>query len=244
MTRPDSSDINAIGGAHPGTKTQEELANELRYVNKNAMLADEYAQAQIKDDRSLGTLANNIISKAEWHFSTFSDSNASPKYPVSPSNSYLAGGTLSSTPEGKFTVSDNSNENTRGALAVNKPRSVIYSDSKSTTLGSLDIDTADGYELNQLSTTFPSTNYSPTKPWLKKIFPHLYDRNFLYAMTAEIIITSLFVLLDKQGVGKSAKSSENTTRKQNDASQNDMAVIIKDNQEIENQLFERTNQQS
>lgn len=244
MTRPDSNDINAIGGAHPGTKTQEELANELQYVNKNAMLADQYAQEQVKDDRSLGKLASDIVSKAEWHFSTFSDSNSSTKYAASPSNSYLAGGTLSCTPEGKFTVSDNSNENTRGALTVDKPKSTIYSDAKSTTLGSLDIDTADGYELNQLSTTFPSTNFSPTKPWLKKIFPHLYDRNFIYIMTAEILVTALFVLLDKQGVGKSLKSSENTTRKQNDASQNDMAVIIKDNQEIENQLFERTNQQS
>jgi len=241
MTRPDSNDINAIGGAHPGTKTQEELANELQYVNKNAMEADQYAQEQIKDDRSLANLANSVISKTEGYFSTFSDSNASPKYPASSSNSYLAGGTLSSTPEGKFTVSDNSNENTRGALSIDKAKSTIYSDAKATTLGSLDIDTADGYELNQLSTTFPSTNYSPTKPWLKKIFPHLYDRNFLYAAVTEIIVTTLFVLLDRS-ISKGLKSSENTTRKQNDASQNDMAVIIKDNQEIENQLFERTNQ--
>lgn len=269
MSYPNPDDIKAIGGAHPGTQSQAEIEAALVKLNETKVYNRLQAREKIKKIRELedklyaakgikppleretvvtvspspvdelSEQAAATLKAAEWKMETFSDSNASPKYAVSSENHYLAGGTVSSTPDGNFAVSDNSNEIQKPVLSSSKNKSKFYSDSTSTTVGSLDINTKDGYELNKLSPVFPSTNYSPTKPWVKQIFPYLYDTEAMTFYITEIVVGALFVLLDKQ-VSK-GKTSENTTRKQ---SEKDMVLIIQDNQIIEDQLFDRNTQPS
>ena len=70
MTNPDPSDITAIGGAHPGTQSRQEMSSS--------------ASIEIDTSRSLSDVANQVISSAEFHFNSFADTNRSPKYAVDP----------------------------------------------------------------------------------------------------------------------------------------------------------------
>jgi len=240
MTKPNIANDTAVAGAHPGTKTEAEIrSNILNLANSYGPYYNEVDNADPRQAGSelndLGKKALQVIRAGEWRTSTFSDTNTSPKYAVGSAYHYLGNGTICAGDDGIFTFSDRSNEQSRPVLSINKQNSAFTSDSEKTTLGTLDIDTVDGYKLNPLSPVYPSTNYSPTKPWNRMLLPDLFSNTtYLKGLAIEAVVGALLILIDKS----LDKTSENANRKQNSK---DMAVIIQDNQEIENQLFEQDN---
>jgi hypothetical protein len=206
MTQPDPADTNAVGGAHPGTKSRQEMAGNVSF--------------DIDPTRSLGEVSSRILRAAEFHTNALADTNTSPKYAVDPNVSYYGAGALSIVPRlGKLLMSSSLNEANRGAFTLDQSDSSFYSSMDKTTLGSLKIDTVDGYELNPVSPVFPSTNFSPTKPWIKKLFPTLSSSNLVRIALLELVGLALLRLADK-------KPSENFESKPDI----DMATIIVDNQ--------------
>lgn len=215
MTQPNPSDAAAIGGAHPGTQSQDEMGNSISFT--------------IDRDKDIGQVANKILQAAEWQFTSLSDPNRSPKYAIDPGVSYYGSGSLSLVPGlGKLMFSSSMNEANRGALSLDEGQSTFFSSLVGTTLGSLDIETTDGQVLNPLSAKQPSTNYSPTKPWVKKLFPAL--GNLMGIAILELVNKTLLDSLDSQ---REPKASENNERKKDI----DIATIIVDNQEIEDQIL-------
>lgn len=214
MTKSNPLDSTAIGGTHPGSASREEIQSKV------SLLPDAGSD--------LGNAANQILSSAEWHLNSMVDVGKSAKYAVDTSVSYYGGGALSIVADlGKFVFGDNNTENNRGGVTMDKSQSSFYSDLGTTTLGSLKIDTVDGYELNPLSPTYPSTNYSPTKPWIKKLFPSLSIKDLMTIAVLELIQVTLLRVIDKGNQSENFESKED----------NDIGTIIIDNQNIEDQLF-------
>lgn len=217
MTQPNEIDNNAIGGTQPGTKSLEEIQAKVRI--------------QVDTTRTLANVGTDIINAADWHLNTFSDPHSSPKYAVDPTVSYYGNGSLSLMSRlGKLTFGTNINEPTRGAFSLDQSQSVFYSSLNGTTLGSLAIDTIDGFILNPICATFPSTNFSPTKPWIKKLFPTLSSENLLRVAILELIQVALFKIIDNISGTQSDKESENFESK-------DIATIIQDNQALEDEIL-------
>lgn len=213
MTTPNIKDTSAVAGSHPGTATQEELRSKVSLA--------------IDSDRTLSDAASKVMSAAEWHLNSLSDCMSSPKYPIDPEVSFLAGGAISvNRSRGTFLLSSVSNEQSKGAISFDHSKSNFYSNLNTTTLGSLNIDTVDGYELNQTSTTRPSTNFSPTKPWTRKLFPSLSVDTLMSIGILGIIVVTLKNI-------SGSNNSENFTSK----SDVDMSTIIVDNQIIEDQFY-------
>jgi hypothetical protein len=219
MTQPNPFDLTAVGGTHPGTQSQEEIEGRVSF--------------KIDNDKSISEVGSKIMNAAEWQFTSLSDPNKSPKYAVDPSVSYFGAGALSLIPRvGKFIFAANMNEANRGAFRLDHGESALYSSMNTTTLGSLDIDTVDGQVLNPQSPQQPSTNYSPTKPWIKKLFPTLSSKNLMSIAILELVQFTLLDALDKQ---REPQPSKNNERKPGV----DMATIIVDNQLIEDELLGR-----
>jgi hypothetical protein len=184
----------------------------------------------VDNDKDIGEVGNKILNAAEWQFSSFSDPNRSPKYAVDPEVSYYGAGALSLIPRlGKFIVASSSNEANRGAFSLDQEQSSFYSNMKSTTLGTLDVETTDGQVLNPQSAQQASTNYSPTKPWIKRLFPLPSTKTLMSIAILELVQKTLLDTLD----GQREPQSKNKERKRDI----DMATIIIDNQEIEDQLL-------
>lgn len=217
MTYPDNKDPTAIGGTQPGTQSVSEIESKISF--------------NIDNTKSLSEVTDQVTRSAEWHLSTITDPSRSTKFAVEPGISYYGAGSLSLLPRiGKFVFASNTNEANRMAFSVDQEGSNFYSSVVNTTLGSLNIDTVDGYELNALSPVNPSTNFSPTKPWVRKLFPSLSNKNLMTIAVLEIVQVTLLKLLDKN----MKPNSETTESKQGD---NDMALIIVDNQNIEDDIF-------
>lgn len=217
MTYPDNKDPTAIGGTQPGTQSVSEIESKISFT--------------IDNTKSLSEVTDQVTRSAEWHLSTITDPNRSTKFATEPGISYYGSGSLSLLPRvGKFVFASNTNEANRMAFSVDQEGSNFYSSVVNTTLGSLNIDTVDGYELNALSIVNPSTNFSPTKPWVRKLFPSLSNKNLMTIAVLEIVQAALLKLLDKNIKPK----SETSESKQDDT---DMALIIVDNQNIEDEIF-------
>ncbi|MCB1712866.1 MAG: hypothetical protein KDH96_10415 [Candidatus Riesia sp.] len=216
MTQPNIKDTNAQAGAHPGVGSMAELSAKVKTTIG-------------KTFDNLSEAAEQTIRSAEWSLNSTEDSGQVAKYAIDPSVNFLGSGSLSLVPRlGKFLFTAVSNEPGKGALGIDHGNSALFSDMKTTTLGSLDIDTVDGQMLNPVSPTFPSTNYSPTKPWIRKLFPSFSVKDLTKIAILELVAVTLYKMVDDK------KSSENSDRKQSDT---DMATIIVDNQEIEDALF-------
>lgn len=216
MTYPDPKDPTAIGGTQPGTQSVSEIESKISF--------------EIDNTKSLSAVTEQINRSAEWHLSTITDPNRSTKFAIEPGISYYGSGSLSLLPRiGKFVFASNTNEANRMAFSVDQQGSNFYSSLANTTLGTLKIDTVDGYELNPLSPVNPSTNYSPTKPWVRKLFPSLSNQNLMSIAILEIVQVTLLKLLDKN-----IKTDSETTESKQDV---DMALIIIDNQNIEEEIF-------
>lgn len=216
MTNSEPGDINAIGGTHPGTQSIPEIESKISF--------------NIDPSKSLSSVSEQISRSADWHLSTFTDPNRSSKFAIDHTISYYGAGSLSLIPRiGKFLLASSTNEANRAAFSVDQEGSNFYSSSANTTLGTLKIDTIDGYEHNPMSPVNPSTNYSPTKPWVRKLFPSLSNKSLMTIAILELVQAALLTLVDKN----LRKQSETTESKQDV----DMALIIQDNQNIEDEIF-------
>lgn len=175
-------------------------------------------------EKSIYNAGSRIVSAAEWHFEAFSDDQRSPKYRIDTSTQYLGNGSISIIPRlGMFALSAAYTNPGRPAFSVDQSSSELYSESSRTTLGSLDIDTLDGYQLNPVSKFIPSTPYSPTKPWIKKLFPTL---SFKSLATLAIIELVQAALLSAEDTVYSVKKTEK-----------DLGAIIIDRADLEDQFF-------
>lgn len=182
-------------------------------------------------DQSLKELGYKMINAAEWHTSALTDEHRSTKYRASTDTSYYANGSLSILDRiGKLVFAKNTTEANQSAFKLDQGSSEFYSSLRTTTLGSLNIDTVDGYTANPVSNTMPSTNFSPNKPWIKKLFPTLSNNHLMMVTVLEIVQALLFKALANKG---GSSSAPNKVRK-------DMAQIIIDNQTIEDRLFNET----
>lgn len=213
MTQPHPVDNNAIAGSQPGTSSLPEIQNSV--------------SLRVDTSKSLYSVANDIVRSAEWHLNTLSDNNGSVKYAVDPAVSFYGNGSLSLIPRlGQLLFSSLTNEPTRSSLKVSDQDSSFYSSMGSTTLGSLNIDTVDGYVLNPLCSIFPSTNFSPTKPWIQKLFPSFSTNTLVRIAILELIQVALLKILAPKPVSGESKQSKV-----------DIATIFVDNSELEDQLF-------
>lgn len=218
MTYPDPKDPTAIGGTLPGTQSVSEIESKISF--------------NIDNTKSLANTTEQITKSAEWHLSTITDPNRSTKFAIEPGISYYGSGSLSLIPRiGKFIFASNTNEANRQAFSVDQEGSDFYSSLVNTTLGTLKIDTVDGYELNPLSPVNPSTNYSPTKPWVRKLFPSLSNKSLMSIAILELVQVALLKIIDKS---ISTSNRSETIESKQDV---DMGLIIIDNQNIEDDIF-------
>lgn len=175
-------------------------------------------------EKSIYNAGSRIASAVEWHFSAFTDEHRSPKYSIDPNIIYLGNGSISIIPRlGMFALSAAYTSPGRPVFSVDQSASEMYSESSRTTLGSLDIDTLDGYQLNPVSKTIPSTPYSPTKPWIQKLFPTLS-------------VKSLFTLAILELVQEALLSAEDTTYSVKKI-EKDLGAIIIDRADLEERFF-------
>jgi hypothetical protein len=217
MSKPLSNDPNALGGAHPGTKTSQEIENSISFT--------------VSSNRSLTDTARDIARAAEWSLTSLSDPSSSSNYATSSDVLHLANGALSISPGlGQLILGDRTNEPKKGNFEISDQDSTLYSNASSTTLGTLDISTADGYQANPLDSMLPSTNFSPVKSWIRTLFP-FNIKDLIKLTIIEAIQMALIKALDDH-LGKN--SSENSARKQTE----DMSLMIQDNQEIEDEILE------
>lgn len=208
-----------IPGAAIGAKSDEQISTGADKVTK-----------PVPRDKSLSQLGSRIISAADWHLDTLTDENRAPKYRADPEASYYGNGSLSILDRvGKFVFAKNTTDANQAAFKIDQGDSQFYSSLNQTTLGSLNIDTVDGMILNPLSAMFPSTNFTPTKAWIKKLFPTLTNKNLVFIVILELVQAALLRL---------NRSEETVTT--SPATRTDMAQIIVDNQNIENRLFSQT----
>lgn len=206
------ADINAVAGGAIDAKSEQKVKSMMT-----------------RAPESLKDAGREVEKESELRFNTEESTTESNKYPTNINNYYFARGTLSVNPDkGRFVFVDGSNEASRPALTLDKAESAFYSSSRNTTLGTLNVNTIDGYELNQLGATYPSTNYSPTKAWNRQLFPVLPVRGLTSITVLALIQQTLNNLL---GGLNSNTTTEPVTRKE------DIVTIIVDNQEIEDDLF-------
>jgi hypothetical protein len=214
---PHPKDVSAVGGAALGAESSEKRRNRADIT------------FPVFPNKSLREVGSRIVSAAQWHLSAFSDENRSPKYRAPENVNYYASGSLSMLARlGKLVFSANINEPNNGAFRLDHANSHFYSSATETNLGSLNISTLDGWVLNPVSTLFPSTPFSPTKPWIKKLFPTFSDRSFVSLAILEAVQVLLFKAAEAL---RDEEITEITNRKK------DIAAIIVDNQEIEDLLF-------
>lgn len=179
-------------------------------------------------DKSLSQLGSDIYHAAEWHINSVSDEHTSSKYGTDPDVKYYGNGALSMLGRaGTFVFSKTTREANQAAFKLDQSNSSFYSSMTTTTVGSLDIQTVDGWLANPISHLIPSTNFSPNKPWIKKLFPTLTNRELMMVTVLELVQYSLTKILKGQEKKPTSSSS----------SRKDMTQIIVDNQDSENQLF-------
>jgi len=211
------SDTYAIPGAALGAKSTDKMSE-----------AGGGIDTRQNPNKTLGQLGSDIYHAAEWHATSMTDEYGSDKYPSDPNASYYGNGALSILDRaGRFIFARNTPQANQAAFKIDASDSHMYSSAATTTLGSTDIDTVDGWILNPLSKTFPSSGTTPTKPWVKKFFPTLTSKSLVMITILELV---QFALLKLAANSKEHKSTTVGPRK-------DMTQIIVDNQDSEDQLF-------
>lgn len=212
MTDSISTNPNAIGGSAESAATHDELTSGVVIDLKPS-------------GKDLQTLASDISRAIEWSLTSKTDVGAATKYPGSPYNSYIGGGSFSMTPLlGKFIFSSAENEESSPIMKVDKSSSSFASTASNTTLGSKNIDTVDGYEMTK--TDRPSSSFTPQKTWIRSIFSTLADSKLLQLAFLEGIQLLLLSAL------KGTKSEQIVKR-----DPEDLGTTIVNNQEIEDRML-------
>ncbi len=210
---PHYADDAAIPGSAPGGATKEELASDVDLV---------------VTDSPIQVAGQKLLNTSDWHRTSTTDTVTSTKYAKSPTTSYYAGGALGIEPrKGTFVLSKSSNEPGQEVLKADAHDSQLYSTSNKTVVGSLNISTLDGYEVNPLSSSIPSTPFSPVKPWWKKLFPDFASREFVTIVLLEAAMVLLLEAIEDVPRGTTRQTSEKI----------DLGTIIINNQELEDKWF-------
>ena len=217
LTNDVLTNVHAVAGSSYSAMTSEE-------TGPGTTLQDESALT----DPALGLkeAAQRMVSAISWHYTALTDIDSSTKYSSSFTVANLAGGSISVQPLfGRFIMANSGNKETAGVFRADGKNSHMYSSCSSTTLGSTNIDTVSGLQANPLATEFPSSFFTPVKQWIPKFLPLLADRRLVYIALVEGIL----ILLAKVSKDKRTVSEQ--------ISQVDLATIIVDNQEIENEML-------
>lgn len=234
MTSMDGN-IYTVAGSAYGALSAEEIQQSMALYIGTKLTEAQIQQLQgqseqsTPDQNNMSDSMSRISSAISYHFNTLSDPSRSPKYEADFNVSNFAGGCLSVEPLfGRFVFANAGNEETTAVFRADGKNSHMYSSSTSTTLGSPSIDTASGYDMNFLSDTLPSSVITPVKTWMQKLFPILTDKRLIYVA----MIEGLLVLL-----GKFIESRQDKRTLSEQIESKDLATIIVDNQEIENDLI-------
>lgn len=215
MTQPQDGDFNAVGGAS---------------IQSEAPQSPEKGKGRLQGQRTIPNfqdpyidLANRAVDSTSWHLSQMYNVHSTPKYGYGPEVHYYSQGALSLLPKAGLAIFGSSQtEANNGSLKIDQNNSKLTSTATSTTLGSTEIDTLNGKEMNPLSPTFPSTSFTPKKTWVSKLFP-IPD----IEMIAMISILQLVQAVLYKGI--SNLKNDNRTNIQEQESVIDMGTVIIDN---------------
>lgn len=197
-------------------------------VSEGSICIDEMISVPVPSGNSLSELGNALVSSIEWSLSSKADTYKSTKYPGSENVIYYGSGAFSMNPLlGRFIFGALGNEPSSPLMKLDRSSSSLNSTANNTTLGSKNIDTKDGFYLNQIGAKYPSTHFTPQKTWLQNIFPS-FNSDLLKLSVLEAIQVLLVRALKKT-------SSEQIIQ----PDRKDLGTIIVDNQEIEDRILKR-----
>jgi len=226
MTSNSINDIHSVGGSSYGALSLDEIKAAL-YLYKSYIAGP--SAAYNAQSESLEDFGAKVGSSLRYHFSALADPSRTPKYASSFDSAHLVGGALSVQPLfGSFIVANVDNAETKGTFRADGKNSQMFSSSTATTLGSQYIDTANGYDMNLLSSDIPSSFFTPLKTWMYKLFPILTDRRLIYIAITEGVLVLLAEYLE---------DVNNDQSFQEQTEEVDLATIIQDNQEFENMIL-------
>lgn len=184
MTRQDPRNNMSIAGSAHGAETREE-GGQRDIVN-----------IPLAGTRSLKKLGREIVSSIDYRLSTLDNSQTAPKYATSTNFNYYAGGTFSvDVNNGGFIFGKNVNERYNGIFRLSDKDSKMYSQAANTTIGKTEIKTVDGYQTNPAGTILPSTNFTPSKTWLKQLIPDVPFELLAKITILELVQAALFSLI-------------------------------------------------
>ena len=217
MNTDELTNPHSIAGTAYGAVPQAEMQNS----------SPVYSPDFLQDPGpSLQEASQRVFSSISFHLTSLADISKSNKYQADFDSAALVGGAISVQPLfGRFILCNVDNEENNGVLRADGKNSHLYSSSSATTLGSQQIDTVNGMEMNPLSSDFPSSFFTPVKTWMPKMFPILSDRRLVYIAVVEGIL----LLWENASKEKKTMSEQILER--------DLATIIVDNQEIEDQML-------
>lgn len=181
MTTPNEKDTWAVAGGAIGASSPEEQRSSI----------------VIPLGMNLPQLANRVGKAAENQLEALTDPRRGPKYQFDSAVNYYANGSLSILARlGNLVFAKNINESNNGVFRLDQENNHMFSNAENTTLGSTNIDTLDGYIIHPLGTTYPSTNFSPKKTWIKQLFPAFGIKNIVKITILELVQGLLFETID------------------------------------------------
>jgi len=161
----------------------------------------------------------------------------SPKYP-DPHDQivYLADGCISVRPSvGEMVFADSGNKKKPGALVLQQQKSEMASTAKQTKIGTPDVKTLTGLQMNPASVRRPSSAMTPERGWKASLFP-VFVRVNIVDMTVTTACQALVVKLLEILVGMGDDQDSVTVRRE----RKDLGTLIIDNQDFEQRILNGT----
>ena len=148
---------------------------------------------------------------------------------------YIADGTISVRPSvGEFVFADSGNKKKLGALVLQQKKSEMASTAKHTKIGTPDIKTLTGLQMNPAAVRRPSTVVTPERGWMASFFPVLVWANaadLAVTVASQAVIVKLLQLL----VGEDDPDSVTVHKERKD-----LGTLIIDNQDFEQRILNGT----
>lgn len=193
------------------------------------MSQGEIAKIRLEENTNLGEAFSKIGKQIDFHLSLNGDINSEVKYASSQDISYFGSASLSLVPDvGDLIFQKPTVEPTSPAFRYSEQSSTLSSNASSTVLGSMDISTKSGVQVNPLAPYFPSTTFSPNRSWIQVLFPVDFD-SLLKISILELLQLALVKLLEKM-MPPDYRVNEGTESKS-------IESIVVDNQQIQDQLI-------
>jgi len=182
---------------------------------------------QLRSNTSKAGLADQLSDNSDL------DQLDKPKYPDSAMRTYyICGGTFSiNGATGELVFTDLSPRPSSGAVYVNKKKGKFTSTANTTTVGSPEIKTLTGLQINPFGVRRPSTSITPFRDWTASLFPTL-SRSSLSDWALVIFSQEVFFqLLTKLGKPERVDTTVREDRK-------DLGTLIVDNQDFEQRILQ------